>query len=161
MVSWRKFSQVWVKASIYVCCITFLTFHNKSHNMKAFVILSHSWSPFLLLNCLYGKNNFCWSLCSLLEYFCDKKLPPDYPCKSQDHNHQWADLFMPWLPYDKRNCEQKVVRLVLEYDSLHFTQCMAMSPHNIVYKQTWYPSECFGDMFIKREGSLNYWLIWH
>ncbi len=34
----------------------FWTFHNKSHNMKALITLSHSWSPFLpltkKLNCL-------------------------------------------------------------------------------------------------------------
>ncbi len=29
----------------------FWTFHNKSHNMKALVILSHSWSQFLPLTC--------------------------------------------------------------------------------------------------------------
>ncbi len=31
----------------------FWCFHNKSHNMKALVILSHSWSPLLLQTCLY------------------------------------------------------------------------------------------------------------
>ncbi len=29
-----------------------------NHNMKALVILSHSWSPFLPLTCLYGKQPF-------------------------------------------------------------------------------------------------------
>ncbi len=29
----------------------FWTFHNKSHNMKALIILSHSWSPFLPFTC--------------------------------------------------------------------------------------------------------------
>ncbi len=38
--------------------------------MKAFVILSHSWSPFLPLICLYI--NFYESLCGLLEYFLEK-----------------------------------------------------------------------------------------
>ncbi len=38
----------------------FWTFHTKSHNMKALVILSHSWSPFLPLTCLYGKNPLLW-----------------------------------------------------------------------------------------------------
>ncbi len=45
-----------VKASFSVWCMNFWTFHNKSHNMKALVILSHSWSPFLPLTCLYGNN---------------------------------------------------------------------------------------------------------
>ncbi len=77
----------------------FWTFHNKSHNMKALVILSHLWSPYLPLSCLcMEKMNFCGSLCSLLEYFHEKLLPPDYPCKSHDHDHQWADLVMAWLP---------------------------------------------------------------
>ncbi len=43
--------------SLFVAWL-FWTFHNKSHNMKALVILSHSWSPFLLLTCLYGKITF-------------------------------------------------------------------------------------------------------
>ncbi len=38
----------------------FWTLHNKSHNMKALVILSHSWSPFLLHTYLYGKNELLW-----------------------------------------------------------------------------------------------------
>ncbi len=36
--------------------------------------------------------NFCGSLWGLLEYFCKKKLPSDYPIKSHDHDHQWAVL---------------------------------------------------------------------
>ncbi len=56
--------------------------------------------------------NFCGSLFGLLEYFCEEKLSPEYPCKSHDHDHQWADFVMARLPYDKRKCEHKVVRLV-------------------------------------------------
>ncbi len=41
----------------------FWTFHNKSCNMKALVILSHSWSPFLPLTCLYGKKWTFLGLC--------------------------------------------------------------------------------------------------
>ncbi len=66
----------------------FWTFHTISHNMKALVILSHSWSPFLPPTCLYGKMNFYGSLCSLLGHFLEKKLLPDYPCKSHDHDHR-------------------------------------------------------------------------
>ncbi len=36
----------------------FWTFHTKSHNMKGLVILSHSWSPFRPLTCLYEKKTF-------------------------------------------------------------------------------------------------------
>ncbi len=35
----------------------FWTFHNISHNMKALIILSHSWPPFLPLTCLHGNKN--------------------------------------------------------------------------------------------------------
>ncbi len=38
----------------------FWIFHTKTHNMKAMVILSHSWSPFLPLTCLCGKNELLW-----------------------------------------------------------------------------------------------------
>ncbi len=65
----------------------FWTFHNKSHNMKPLAILGHSWSPFLPLTCLYGK------IYGLLGYFREKKLPPDYSCKSHGHDHWWADLY--------------------------------------------------------------------
>ncbi len=55
----------------------FWTFQNKSHNMKALFVLSHSWSQFLTLTCLYGEMNFCGARCTLLEYFWEKKVPPD------------------------------------------------------------------------------------
>ncbi len=54
----------------------FWTFRNKSHNMTVLVILSHSWSPFLPLTCLYGQKWTSGSLCSLLEYFHEKKNSP-------------------------------------------------------------------------------------
>ncbi len=91
---------------------TFWTFHNKSHNMKALVILNHSWSPFLPLTCLYGKNELLWSF----GVFLRGKLLPDHPCKSHDHNHQWADLMMAWLPQDKK--ENVNIKLLDLYDSL-------------------------------------------
>ncbi len=62
--------------------------------MKAWVILSHLGSPFLPLT-IWKKKNLCGSLCVLPEYFGEKKHPPpDYSCKSHDHDHQWADLVM-------------------------------------------------------------------
>ncbi len=58
----------------------FWTFHNKSHNMTALVILSHSWSPFLPLTCLYGKNEILWvSVRPSGALSREKKLPPDLP----------------------------------------------------------------------------------
>ncbi len=78
----------WLKLLSLFTVWLFWTFHNKSHNMKALVILSHSRSPFLPLTCLYiEKMNFCGSLCGLLEYFFEKNLFPNYPCKSHDHDH--------------------------------------------------------------------------
>ncbi len=45
--------------SLFAACI-FWTVHTKSHNIKALVILNHSWSRFLPLNCLYGNNELLW-----------------------------------------------------------------------------------------------------
>ncbi len=75
----------------------FWTFHIKSHNMKALVILSHSWSPFLPLTCLYGKNELFGVSVWTSGVFSWEKLLPDYPFKSHDHDYQWADLVMAWL----------------------------------------------------------------
>ncbi len=58
--------------------------------MKALIILSHSWSPFLPLTCLYEtKKNFYGSLCALPKYFLEKKLPPD--CRS---NLGWESFIL-------------------------------------------------------------------
>ncbi len=65
----------------------FWTFHNQSHNMKAWGILSHSLSHFAHLFVYMETMNFSW-----------EKTPTDYPCKPLDHDHQWADLVMAWLP---------------------------------------------------------------
>ncbi len=48
-----------------------------------------------------------------------------------------------WPDYHKtkRKCEHKVVRLVWEFDCVHFPQYKPMSPHGIGYKQTWYPPD--------------------
>ncbi len=59
------------------------------------VIHDHHFSHVLV--CM-EKMNFCGSLCSLLEYFIEKRILPDYLCKSHDHDHQWADFVMVWLP---------------------------------------------------------------
>ncbi len=84
------------------------------------------------------KRFFIGSLCGLLEYFCEKKLPQDYPCKSHDHDHQWADLVMAWLLKNKTNVNITLLDL---YKSLIVTQYMFMSPPDIGYKQTWYPPD--------------------
>ncbi len=53
-------------------------FHNKLHNMKALVILSHHDHHFFHLLVFMKKMNFCGSLWGLLEYFREKKLPTDH-----------------------------------------------------------------------------------
>ncbi len=65
----------------------FWTFHTKSHNIKALVTLSNSWSAFLPLVHM-EKMNFCGSLCSLLEYFLEKKTPLRLP----------TQITWPWPP---------------------------------------------------------------
>ncbi len=65
---WRMFSDKWPTDLLLVTqwlklpslfgTWPFWTFHNKSHNIKELVILSHSWSPFLPITCLYGQNTF-------------------------------------------------------------------------------------------------------
>ncbi len=71
--SWRD-----IKVSFSVRCMTFLflTFHNKSNNMKALVILSHSWSPFRPLTCWYGNNELLWVSVWLSGVFSREKIPP-------------------------------------------------------------------------------------
>ncbi len=60
-----------------------------------------------------------------------------HPCKSHDHDHQWAYLVMTWLPQNKRNRGHKVLRLVWEFDCLHFAQYISIRPHGIDSKHTW------------------------
>ncbi len=72
--------------------------------MKALVSLSNYNHHFS--TCLYGKYERLWVSVRLLEYFCEKKLPSDYPCKSHDHDHQWAVL-----DYSKTN-ENVIITLL-------------------------------------------------
>ncbi len=65
-----------LKAFFSVCCMMFLKLSNKSHTMKALIILSHSWLPFFLLVYLYGEMNFIGTLCTILVYFRETKTPP-------------------------------------------------------------------------------------
>ncbi len=59
-------STICLKLPSLLAAWLFLTFHIKSHNIKALVILSHSQSPFLQLTCLYGKK---WTFVGLCEAF--------------------------------------------------------------------------------------------
>ncbi len=49
-----------VKLPSLLAAWRFWTFHTKSHNMKALVIRSHSWSHFLPLTCFYGNIELLW-----------------------------------------------------------------------------------------------------
>ncbi len=98
-VSPFRFS-IWLKLPSLFAVWLFWPFHTKSHNMKAFVILSHSWSPFLSLTYLYGKKWTFVGLCVAFWCIILRKNSP-YICiymQSHDHDHQWADLVMAWLP---------------------------------------------------------------
>ncbi len=66
----------------------FWTFHTKSHNMKALVILSHSWSPFLPLTCWYGTNELLWVFVQPSRVFSQEKIPPRLHMK----------ITWPWPP---------------------------------------------------------------
>ncbi len=67
----------------------FWTFHNKLHNKKALVILSHHDHHFSHLLVFMKKMNFCGSLWALLEYFHEKKTPHSSPFQ---HRSLYRDL---------------------------------------------------------------------
>ncbi len=60
--------------------------------------VSVSVSEFFIINHIILKH---WSFSVWPSGVCSweqKKLLLDNPCKSHDHDHQWADLVMAWLP---------------------------------------------------------------
>ncbi len=67
----------YLRSSFSVCCMIFLKCSNKSHNMKALIILSHSWSPFFLLTYLYGENELLVSSVHPFGVFSWEKPPKD------------------------------------------------------------------------------------
>ncbi len=104
-----------VKLSSLFSAWLFWTLHNKSHNMKALVILSHSWSPFLPLTCLYGKKELLWVLVWPSGVFSWEKTP----------SRLIMQITWPWTPVGRfghglitvgqKKCEHKVVRIVFVY----------------------------------------------
>ncbi len=88
----------------------FWTVHSKSHNMKDMVILSHSWSLFRPITCLYGHNELLWVSVR--------------PCGVFSWEKSTIRLSIqfrrPWLPVSifshglitVRKCKHNVVRLV-------------------------------------------------
>ncbi len=89
------------------------------------------------------ENKLLWVSVQASVFFSVTKILPDYPCKSDGPDHQWADLVIALLLYDKRKCEHKVVRLVWKFDFcfILIDQYMPMNSHCISYKQTWYPPD--------------------
>ncbi len=73
-----SFWSIYLKLPSLFAAICFLAFHNKLHNMKALVILSHNDHHFSYLLVFMKKENCCGSLWALLEYFHEKKLPTDH-----------------------------------------------------------------------------------
>ncbi len=57
-----------------------------------------------------------------------------HPCKSHDHDQQWIDAVMTWLPQNKGNHEHKGVKLVWDFGCSHLAQYISISPHDIEYK---------------------------
>ncbi len=57
--------------------------------------------------------------------------------KSHDHDHQWTDYVMTWLPYDKKKREHNVTRLVRLWLFIFCSIYILISAHGIDFKQTW------------------------
>ncbi len=101
--------------------------------MKVVVILSHSWSPFLALTSLYGKNEFLWVSVQPSGVFSREK----NSLQITHANHMTMTTrgqILSWPDYRKT---KENVNITL----LDFTQYMPVSPHGIGYKQTWYPPD--------------------
>ncbi len=47
---------------------------------------------------IWKKWTFVGLYVAFWSIFVRKNSPPDYPYKSHDHDHQWADFVMAWLP---------------------------------------------------------------
>ncbi len=119
----------------------FWTFHNKSHNIKALVILRHSWSPFLPLTCLYGKNELLLASVQHSGVFSREKTLHKLSMKITWPWPSVARFSHGLITVRQQKCEHKVVILVWQFDCLHFTQYMPMSPHDIGNKHTCYPPD--------------------
>ncbi len=105
----------WLKLASLFPALRLWTFYTKSHNMKVLVILSPSWSPFLLLTCWYGKYELLWVSVWHSGVFSWEKTSPILPMQ----------ITWPWPPvgrycHDQRICGHNIVRLVFIY-ILHST----------------------------------------
>ncbi len=133
----KKIPHHYLKLPSLFAAWLFWTFPTKSHNMKALVILSHSWSPFLSLTYLYGKKSTFVYL--LAAFWCNflRKTPPRLPMQ----------ITWPWPP-GGRFChglitvrQKKMWTTWLDLCLFTFYSVLRMSPHGIGYKQTWYPHD--------------------
>ncbi len=107
-----------LKLSFLFTAWLFWTFHTKSHNMNQLVILSHSWSQFLPLSCLYGNNTFFIGLCVAFWSIFARKTLPKLPITMTTNEQIWS-----WPDYCKTNinvsiklldlCESLIVYILL------------------------------------------------
>ncbi len=78
------------------------------------------------------------NLCS-----CPLQHPEPPPPITKHANHMTITTsghIMSWPDYlikDNRKCEHKVVRLLWDFDCLHFAQYITIGPHDIYCKQAW------------------------
>ncbi len=114
------------KASFSVCCMIFQKFSIKSHNLKALIILNHSWSPIFLLTYLYGENEllcrsvhpfrvFSWEKTPPLssELICNETVLQNYPFIIFENKCDWKE-FPPHgeLNNITKHCESDVERQI-------------------------------------------------
>ncbi len=69
----------------------FWTFHNKSHYMKSLVILSHSWTPFHLLTCLYVEKELLLVSVRPSGVFVQETTPPRSPYQHTKQRGSYRD----------------------------------------------------------------------
>ncbi len=76
VILYQTFNPTMLKLPSLFAAWLFWTFPTKSHNMKALVILSHSWLTFLLLTCLYGNKLTFVGVCGVFwSIFLRKNFP--------------------------------------------------------------------------------------
>ncbi len=133
----------------------FWTFHTKSHNMKALVILSHSWSPFLTLTCMYENK---WTFVALCKYL--SHLTLHY--KVWSTNISKYELLNPisWFRSNHHFCFSKIwqhFNTILLWNICH-TSCQA-TKHSDWMPIKFYvlgPSTVGGDWFVPTISTIFY-----
>ncbi len=118
--SWETWTKLW--------CITYITVLS-SWERRAMISRLHALSN-TQKRVLAADHISLWVLQTVINILVQA-------CESHDHDHQWTDYAMVWLPQDKRKHENKVARLMWDFDCLHFAQYILISPHGIDCKQTW------------------------